>query len=116
VGVELFEEGDVHLGFPAVVDAREAPAACVKANQLSSWLRLTLGNLDDRFLSAVTVLATHLLTEALRLHIAFPGHRLLLFTPNSLFHNHSLRVRVDFQLLGDECLLPNREVFVPEHT
>jgi hypothetical protein len=27
-----------------------------------------------------------------------------------------LRVRVDFQLLGDECLLPNREVFVPEHT
>ena len=88
MGVELFEEGDVHLGFPAVVDAREAPAACVKANQLSSWLRLTLGNLDDRFLSAVTVLATHLLTEALRLHIAFPGHRLLL-TPNSLFHNHS---------------------------
>ena len=63
--VELFEERDVHLGFPAVVNAREAPAACTKANKLSSWLRLTLGNHDDRFLSAVTVLAAHLLTEAI---------------------------------------------------
>ena len=87
--VELFEERDIHLGFPAVVNAREAPAACAKANQLSSWLRITLGDHDDWFLSAVTVLATHLLTEALRLHIAFPAHRLFLLTPNSLFHNHS---------------------------
>ena len=89
VRVELSEEGNVLLGFPTVVNVREAPAACAKANQLSSWLRITLGDHDDWFLSAVTVLATHLLTEALRLHVAFPGYRLLLLTPSSLFHDHS---------------------------
>ncbi len=43
VRVELFEEGDVLLGFPTVVDVREAPAACAKANQLS----LVLGPLNS---------------------------------------------------------------------
>ena len=89
VRVELLEEGDVHPGIPVVEDVREIPAACAKSNQLSSRLRIALGNHDDRFLSAITVLTAHLLTEALRLHIALPGYHLLLLAPDSLFHNHS---------------------------
>jgi hypothetical protein len=83
VRVELFEEGDVHPGIPVVEDVREVPAACAKANQLSSWLRIALGNHDDRFLFAITVLTAYLLTEALRLHVALPGDRLLLLAAPS---------------------------------
>ena len=101
VRVELLEEGDVHPGLPVVEDVREIPAAGAKTNQLSPRLRFALGNHDDRFLSALTVLTAYLLAEALLLHVALPGDHLLLLAPASLFQNHSQRVRLEFRLLGD---------------
>ena len=103
VRVELFEEGDVHPGIPAMEDVREIPAVCAKTNQLPPRLRLTLGDCDDRFLSALAMLTAYLLAEALLLHIALPGDRLLLLAPASWFHHHSQRVRLEFRLLGDNC-------------
>ena len=50
------QEGDVHPGIPAVEDVREIPAVCAKTNQLPPRLRRTLGDRDDRFLSALTLL------------------------------------------------------------
>ena len=97
------QEGDVHPGIPAVEDVREIPAVCAKTNQLPPRLRRTLGDRDDRFLSALTVLTADLLAKALFLHIALPGNRLLLLAPASWFHHHSQRVRLVFRLLGDNC-------------
>ena len=77
------QEGDVHPGIPAVEDVREIPAVCAKTNQLPPRLRRTLGDRDDRFLSALTVLTTYLLAEALLLHVALPGDRLLLHSRSS---------------------------------
>ena len=77
---------DVHPGIPAMEDVREIPAVCAKTNQLPPRLRLTLGDRDDRFLSALAVLTAYLLAEALLLHIALPGDRLLLLAPASWFH------------------------------
>jgi hypothetical protein len=61
-GIELLEEGDVHVCTPAVMCTRKTPTACTKTDQLSSLLHLTRGDHGDRLFRAVTVLAAHMLT------------------------------------------------------
>jgi hypothetical protein len=61
VGIELFEERDVHPCIFAVVFTCETPAVCAKPDQLSSLLHLARGDHGVRLFRAVTVLAAHML-------------------------------------------------------
>ena len=90
VGIELFEERDIHRCVFAVVSTCETPAVCAKADQLSPLLHPARGDHGDRLLRAVTMLAAHMLTSAFRLHVPLPGHRRFLIAPWSLTQNHLL--------------------------
>ena len=62
VGIELLEEGHIHVCILAVVLAREPPAVRAKTDQLSPLLHLARGDHGDWRFLAVTVLAAHMLT------------------------------------------------------
>ena len=87
-GIELLEEGYVHVCTLTVVFIRETPAVCAETDQLPSLLLLARGDHNDWLFLAVTVLAAHILAQAFCLHVPFPSHRHFLITPWSLTHNH----------------------------
>ena len=88
VGIELLEEGHVHVCIFTVVLAREPPVVCAETDQLSSLFHLALGDHNDWLFHAVTVLAAHMLAQAFCLHVPFPRHRHFFITSWSLTHNY----------------------------
>jgi hypothetical protein len=87
-GIELLEEGYVHVCTLTVVFIRETPAVCAETDQLPSLLLLARGDHNDWLFLAVTVLAAHMLAQAFCLHVPFPCHRHFVITPWSLTHDY----------------------------